>query len=118
GAGLRHQQTRVGALIDLPEIKHRHAGKRPVRPLHYGAPPLYAPLRPSGGRGRGPARSAGRVRWAMLASARQSPTSPRPSPPPGAERESDGTEVSITIPCTGRAGASRPRRVPPPGNPR
>src|SRR5438309_5866665 len=59
GAGLRHQQTRVGALIDLPEIKHRHAGKRPVRPLHYGAPPLYAPLRPSGGEREGP----GAKRW-------------------------------------------------------
>src|SRR5436309_5876301 len=44
------------------------------------------PLRPSGGRGRGPSRSDGRVRW-VPASALESPASPRPSPPPGVERE-------------------------------
>src|SRR5712692_8221599 len=44
------------------------------------------PLRPSGGRGRGPSRSDGRVRW-VSASALESPTSPQPSPPPRAERE-------------------------------
>jgi hypothetical protein len=43
------------------------------------------PLRPSGGRGRGPSHSDGRVRWASVG-ALESPTSPRPSPPPGAER--------------------------------
>ena len=30
GAGLGHQQSRVGALIDLPEIEHRDTGERPV----------------------------------------------------------------------------------------
>jgi len=38
------------------------------------------PLRPSGGRGRGPSPCDGRVRWAP-ASASESPTSPQPSPP-------------------------------------
>src|SRR5437870_13675187 len=47
---------------------------------------LQYPLRPLGGRGRGLLRSNGRVRW-VSASALESPTSPRPSPPPGAERE-------------------------------
>src|SRR5205085_8010816 len=44
------------------------------------------PLRPSGRRGRGPSRSDGRVRW-VSAGALESPTSPQPSPPLGAERE-------------------------------
>src|SRR5262249_23743982 len=44
------------------------------------------PLRPSGRRGWGPSRSDGRVRW-VAPRALESPTSPRPSPPPGAERE-------------------------------
>jgi FAD/FMN-containing dehydrogenase/Fe-S oxidoreductase len=42
------------------------------------------PLRPAGGEGGAQRGSAGRVRWA---SAEASPTSPRPSPPPGAERD-------------------------------
>ncbi len=46
------------------------------------------PLRPLGGRGRGPSRNDERVRWAS-ASDVGSPTSPQPSPPPGAEREKD-----------------------------
>src|SRR5882757_3047366 len=60
------------------------------------------PLRPSGERGRGPRRRRGRVRWVLIgprasrpqyaaetpAVLLQSPTSPQPSPPPGAERES------------------------------
>src|SRR5208282_3617992 len=48
------------------------------------------PLRPSGGKGRGPSQGDGRVRWAPTGSL-ASPTSPRPSPPPGAER---GTETA------------------------
>jgi tRNA modification GTPase len=44
------------------------------------------PLRPSGGRGRDPSRTDGRVRWEPAAAV-ISPTSPQPSPPPGAERE-------------------------------
>src|ERR1051325_6945134 len=40
-----------------------------------------SPLRPEGRRGRRPARSGGRVRW-VSATALESPTSPRPSPPP------------------------------------
>jgi tRNA modification GTPase len=44
------------------------------------------PLRPSGGRGRDPSRSDGRVRWEPAATV-VSPTSPQPSPPPVAERE-------------------------------
>ena len=47
-----------------------------------------APLRPTGGRGRGPSHSDGRVRWAT-ATAVAPPTSPRPSPPRGAERENE-----------------------------
>src|SRR5713226_2461217 len=56
-----------------------------------GPQPIYAahqpnnwqaPLRPSGGRGRGPARSAGRVRW-VSAGALESAPSPQPSPPVG-----------------------------------
>ena len=31
GAGTRHQHGGVRTLIDLPEINHRHAGKRQVR---------------------------------------------------------------------------------------
>src|SRR5438045_3972403 len=53
------------------------------------------PLRPSGRRGRGPARSAGRVRWALSASALESPTSPQPSPPPRAERESGTAQDEV-----------------------
>ena len=41
-----------------------------------------------GGRGRGPvALAMGRVRWALQFGTPPPPTSPRPSPPPGAERE-------------------------------
>jgi Fe-S oxidoreductase len=54
-----------------------------------GAEQQQIPLRPSGGRGRGPSQSDGRVRW-VVAGALESPTSPQPSPPPGAERERDG----------------------------
>src|SRR3981081_3921043 len=59
-----------------------------ARPMPVIAMPraLRIPLRPSGGRGRGPARSDGRVRWAS-ANPLESPTSPQPSPPPGTERE-------------------------------
>src|SRR5439155_22225040 len=44
------------------------------------------PLRRSGRRGRGPRRRRGRVRW-VTASALESPTSPNPLRPRGAERE-------------------------------
>jgi FAD/FMN-containing dehydrogenase/Fe-S oxidoreductase len=47
------------------------------------------PLRPLGGRGRGPSRNDGRVRWDS-ASDVESPTSPHPSPPPEAEKGKDG----------------------------
>src|SRR5229473_1440971 len=47
---------------------------------------VASPLRPSGGRGRGPLRSNGRVRW-VSTNALESPASPLPSPPSGAERE-------------------------------
>src|SRR5712691_8614792 len=56
-----------------------------------------APLRPSGGRGRGPRRRRGRVRW-VSTSALESPTSPWPSPPPRAERESWGSVGVILAP--------------------
>src|SRR5437868_11239621 len=51
----------------------------------------HSPSPPVGGRGRGPVAAAtGRVRW-VPATALESPTSPRPSPPPNgawrAERE-------------------------------
>src|SRR5713226_5402990 len=62
----------------------------PERGITPTAFPVSSPLRPSGGRGRGPSRSDGRVRW-VWASALESPTSPQSSPPPGAER---GTAAS------------------------
>src|SRR5439155_6175187 len=54
-----------------------------------------SPLRPSGGRGRGPSRPRWEAEVGSLASALESPTSPQPSPPPpmdqrGAEREQEG----------------------------
>src|SRR5271170_8118435 len=47
------------------------------------------PSPPFRGRGRGPARSAGRVRW-VSASALASPTSPQPSPPLGGGERANG----------------------------
>jgi FAD/FMN-containing dehydrogenase/Fe-S oxidoreductase len=62
------------------------------RPYSAARPPnKQAPLRPFGGRGRDPARSAGRVRW-VSTSALESPASPQPSPPPRAERENQSGE--------------------------
>src|SRR6516164_5647096 len=59
-----------------------------------------------GGRGRGPSRSEGRVRWAVsLLSI--SPTSPRPSPPPGAERGPWPRDVMCACPSA-KAGAGAP----------
>jgi tRNA modification GTPase len=54
-----------------------------------------APLRPSGGRGRGPLQSHGRVRW-VSAGAVESPTSPRPSPLPNGPRRAE-REVSEVV---------------------
>jgi FAD/FMN-containing dehydrogenase/Fe-S oxidoreductase len=62
------------------------------RALPRWAPHIYrgasqqTPLRPLGGEGGAHRDGDGRVRWA---SADASPTSPRPSPPPGAKREMD-----------------------------
>ena len=50
------------------------------------AGPAKKPSPPFWGEREGPAPQRGRVRWA-LATAPESPTSPHPSPPPGAERE-------------------------------
>src|SRR6266496_91774 len=61
------------------------------------------PLRPSGGRGRGPLRSNGRVRW-VSASALESPTSPQPSPPP-----------APTLPSPASGGGLGRGPSPPPG---
>src|SRR5258707_8996326 len=71
-------------------------------------PPSY-PLRPSGGRGRGPARSAGRVRW-VSADALESPTSPQPSPPPGAARGG----LRFSDDGAGAVGGGPPPPPPPP----
>src|SRR6266851_6303868 len=65
----------------------------PERGITPTAFPVSSPLRPSGGRGRGPSRSDGRVRW-VWASALESPTSPQSSPPPWAER---GTAASAGL---------------------
>src|SRR5215472_9091519 len=69
----------------------RLASNRP--PPSGGSAPEICPLRPlAGGEGGDPSPSAmGRVRWVVpLAGAGDPPTSPRPSPPPGAERERSG----------------------------
>ncbi len=65
-----------------------------------------APLRPGGGRGRRPSPSDGRVRWAA-ATTEASPTSPRPSPPLGAERVKVGDDASCSraIPVSALTGA-------------
>ena len=64
-------------------IRRRRASRgRAVRGM---AARVIAPLRPLGGRGRGPSRSDGRVRW-VSATPLESPTSPQPSPPQGAQR--------------------------------
>src|SRR5436190_16334859 len=51
---------------------------------------IHDPLRPEGRRGRGPSHQRWEGEVGVFASALESPTSPQPSPPPGAERESDG----------------------------
>ena len=55
------------------------------------------PLRPSGGRGWGPSSSDGRERWAC-GSAVESPTSPQPSLPHGAERGDEPAAVDYDCP--------------------
>jgi Fe-S oxidoreductase len=90
-APLLNLRNRLPALAALGE---RLLGLSARRQLPQWSPRPYrgsgqeqTPLRPSGGRGRGPSRSDGRVRWAYSADALESPTSPQPSPPPRAERE-------------------------------
>src|SRR5204863_6723118 len=75
-------RDQLGLLQAFAEIRqHKRAHDR-----------ILAPLRPPGGRGRGPRRRRGRVRWVALRSKRSFlPTPPRPSPPPGPERENLGT---------------------------
>jgi FAD/FMN-containing dehydrogenase/Fe-S oxidoreductase len=94
-AALLNLRNRVPFLAELGE---RSVGLSAARKLpqwsrrpYVGAitPTEQTPLRPFGGRGRGPAWHAGRVRW-LSAPASESPTSPQPSPPPGTEREHDG----------------------------
>jgi tRNA modification GTPase len=64
------------------------------------------PLCPEGGRGRGLSQRDGRVRW-VAATTESSPTSPRPSPPQGAERERrrEATQAGETIPVSALTGA-------------
>jgi len=98
-------RNRVPALARLGERLFGFSAERPLpawspRPYRDTAPARQeAPLRPSGGRGRDPSRSDGRVRWATpSARSLESPTSPRPSPPPGAEREYEGAgEVVLLV---------------------
>src|SRR3984893_8595180 len=83
-APLLNLRNRVPALAALGEKLLGLSARRSLprwssRPYRGAAE--QNPLRPSGGRGR--------VRWGS-ASAPESPTSPQPSPPPGAEREQDG----------------------------
>jgi FAD/FMN-containing dehydrogenase/Fe-S oxidoreductase len=93
-APLLNLRNRLPLVAQLGERWLGLSAERPLpqwsrRPYRAAQSDPTTPLRPSGGRGRGPARSAGRVRWASDAAAVASPTSPQPSPPPGAEREND-----------------------------
>jgi FAD/FMN-containing dehydrogenase/Fe-S oxidoreductase len=79
----------------LARLSERLLGLSAKRALPCWAPHVYrgalgTPLRPSGGEGGAHRDSDGRVRWA---SADVSPTSSRPSPPPGAE----GREVILLV---------------------
>jgi FAD/FMN-containing dehydrogenase/Fe-S oxidoreductase len=86
-AGLLNLRKPDGMLARLGESLFGLSAKRALP--HWSSRPYrgaagQAPLRPAGGEGGTRRHSDGRVRWA---SADGSPTSPRPSPPPGAERE-------------------------------
>ena len=80
---------------DRPDPEHQ-AGEENAKPAHPAAQFTasqaesvdHGPSPPLGGRGRGPARSAGRVRRACLNA--EIPTPPRPSSPPRAKCESGG----------------------------
>src|SRR5271170_220233 len=92
-APLLNLRNRVSLLAQLGErwfglSAQRQLPKWSARPYRGVTQPELTPLRPFGGRGRGPLRSNGRVRWAPTSDV-ESPTSPQPSPPQGAEREKD-----------------------------
>ncbi len=87
----------------LAQLGERLFGLAATRKLPEWSPRPYTrakttseetPLRPLGGRGRGPSRNDGRVRWDS-ASDVEAPTSPHPSPPLGAEKEKDGAGRSF-----------------------
>jgi len=97
-APLLNLRNRVSLLAQLGErwfglSAQRQLPKWSARPYRGVTQPELTPLRPFGGRGRGPLRSNGRVRWAPTSDV-ESPTSPQPSPPQGAEREKDAAERS------------------------
>src|SRR5439155_1547030 len=99
-APLLNLRNRVPALAALGEkllgLSARRSlpnwSSRPYRDAGIGA--AETPLRPSGGRGRGPSRQRWEGEVGLSASALESPTSPQPSPPPGAEREQEGAAVA------------------------
>jgi Fe-S oxidoreductase len=97
-APLLNLRNRVPALAALGEKALGLSARRSLpewsaRPYRGASPAAdQNPLRPSEGRGRGPSRQRWEGEVGMSASALGSPTSPRPSPPPGAESEMNGAE--------------------------
>ena len=88
--------------------------------------PLLAERTPGRDAGRDPGEKCGlahdptrrdRIRLAppfACSAARQPPTSPRPSPPPGAERGSRRNRHALSPPCGGGGNPCPLNRVPPP----
>ena len=77
----------VGVLVVDPHRVRVGGGHRMAGPKNGPSPPFR-------GERRGPLRSNGRVRW-VSASALESPTSPRPSPPPNSPRGAERGFFSI-----------------------
>jgi FAD/FMN-containing dehydrogenase/Fe-S oxidoreductase len=98
-AGLLNLRKPGGLLARLGERLFGLSAERALP--HWSSRPYRGagaetPLRPAGGEGGAHRRGDGRVRWA---SSDGSPTSPRPSPPLGAEREMStaGREIVLLV---------------------
>jgi FAD/FMN-containing dehydrogenase/Fe-S oxidoreductase len=96
-AGLLNLRKPAGLLARLGESWFGLSAKRALprwssRP--YRGASEQTPLRPLGGEGGTRRASDGRVRWA---GADGSPSSPQPSPPPGAEREREGGREVVLL---------------------
>src|SRR5882762_11541712 len=95
-----HLRNRMPALAALGERLFGLSARRQLpewssRPYRgAGMVAEETPLRPEGRRGRGPSRQRWEGEVGLSASALESPTSPRPSPPLGAEREQEGAAVA------------------------